>query len=81
MIKIHYVYIILLRSIQFPDKCLRFRLESVDEFTNITLITFRPSFGHHRWLLTCVKSVYLKSFFKGVLVFFYNIIYDVNQCF
>ena len=39
IIKTHFVYIILLRSLKFPDKCLGFRL--VDEFTKIYSLMYK----------------------------------------
>ena len=41
----------------FPDKCLGFREELVDEFTKIVPSAFGPFIGHHQGLLSCVKNV------------------------
>ena len=41
-------------NIKFPDKCLGFRLELVDEFTKIVLSAFRPFIGHHQGLFACI---------------------------
>ena len=44
----------------FPDMCLGFRLELVDEFTKIVPSDFGPFLGHHQGLLACVKIVFDK---------------------
>ena len=54
----------LLDPFNFPDKCLGFRLELVDEFIKIVPRAFGPFIGHHQELFECVKSV-----FKKVLCF------------
>ena len=53
--KMHFVYIIL-NPFKFPDKCLGFRLELVDEFTKIVQSAFGLFIGHHQRLLACVKK-------------------------
>ena len=70
LIKIHFVNKILLRSFKFPNKCLGFRLELVDEFTKIVPSAFGPFIGYHQGSLACIKSVFkelLKEFFLGFL--------------
>ena len=42
----------------FPDKCLGFRLELLDEFTKIVPSAFKPFIGHYQGLLACIKSVF-----------------------
>ena len=46
---------------EFPDKCLGFRLELVDEFTKIVPGAFGTFIGHHQGLLACIKSVFEKK--------------------
>ena len=58
--KTHFVNIILLGS--FPDMCFGFRLEFVDEFTEIVPSTFGPFIGHHQGLFASTKIVFFKSF-------------------
>ena len=65
MIKTNFVYTILLNSFpfKFPDKCIGFSLEFVDEFTKIVPRSFGPFIGHHQGLLARIKNVF-KEFRK-----------------
>ena len=51
IIKTHFVNIILLDPLKFPDKCLGFRLKLEDEFTKIVPSSFGPFIGHNRGCL------------------------------
>ena len=48
---------------KFPDKCFGFRLELVDEFTEIVPSSFRPFIGHHQGLFHKCKERFF-NFFK-----------------
>ena len=43
---------------KFPEKCLGFSLELMDEFTKIIPSAFGPFIGHHQGFLSCAKSVF-----------------------
>ena len=51
---------------KFPDKCLGFRLELVDEFTKIVPSTFGYVICHHQGLLASVKSVFCQETWKDL---------------
>ena len=57
----HFVFILLLKFM-FPDKCFGFRLELVDEITEIVPSTFGAFIDHHQGLLACVKIVFFFVF-------------------
>ena len=57
----------------FPDKCLGFRLELVDEFTKILPSDSGHFIGHSQRLLACIKNIF-KRFFKDFFLVFYNIL-------
>ena len=67
------VYIISLKPVKFPDKCLGFRFELVNELTKIVPSTFGPFIGHHLRLLACIKINFLRVFWKEFFLGFYNI--------
>ena len=46
---------------KFPDKRFGFRLQLVDEFTEIVSSAFGPFIGHHQELFASVK-IFFKSF-------------------
>ena len=60
-----------------PDKCFVFRLEFVDEFTEIVPCTLGPFIRHHQELFACVKRVFL-LIFKNVFRFFITLQNYVN---
>ena len=41
----------------FSDKCIGFRLNLVNEFTNIVPSNFEDFIGHHQVLFACFKTV------------------------
>ena len=47
----------------FPDKCLSFRLELVDDFPEIVPSAFGPFIGHYQGLFACVRCVVSKNEF------------------
>ena len=46
----------------YLDKCQGFRLELVDEFTNMFPSALEPFMDHHQGLFACVKISFLKFF-------------------
>ena len=61
----------------FPDKCFGFRLEFVDEFTEIVPCALGPFIGHHQELFAWVKCVFL-LILKKVFRFFITLQNYVN---
>ena len=45
--------------LSFPDKCFGFRLELVDELTEIVPSAFGPFIGHHQRMFASIKIVLL----------------------
>ena len=64
---------------KFPDNCLHFRLELVNEFTKIVPSAFGLFIGHHHFF-SGVKSVLLKIFFCFVWYSGYSLIWVLPLC-
>ena len=51
---------------KFPEKCFIFRLELVDEFTEIVPSTFEPFIGHHKVLF----AIFIIKVFRTIVFIF-----------